>query len=67
VDAIVGDPKNGGLVPTRARLALRLALGRGRVHYLREAGHSPQESHFPQFMALLERLLSAPTRAAGGR
>jgi pimeloyl-ACP methyl ester carboxylesterase len=67
VDAIVGDPRNGGLVPTRARLALRLVLGRGRVHYLREAGHSPQESHFPQFMALLEGLLAAPTRAAARR
>jgi pimeloyl-ACP methyl ester carboxylesterase len=67
VDAIVGDPKNGGLVPTRARLALRLVLGRGRVHYLREAGHSPMESHFPQFMALLAGLLAAPTTAARRR
>jgi pimeloyl-ACP methyl ester carboxylesterase len=67
VDAIVGDPKHGGLVPTRARLALRLVLGRGRVHYLREAGHSPQESHFPEFMALLQGLLAPPTRAAARR
>jgi pimeloyl-ACP methyl ester carboxylesterase len=67
VDAIVGDPKHGGLVPTRARLALRLVLGRGRVHYLRDAGHSPQESDFPRFMALLEGLLAAPTRAGARR
>jgi pimeloyl-ACP methyl ester carboxylesterase len=57
VDVICGSPANGGLVPARARLALWFFLGRGRVHYLRDAGHSPQNSHFAQFMTLLRRLL----------
>jgi pimeloyl-ACP methyl ester carboxylesterase len=57
VDVICGSPAHGGLVPARARLALWFFLGRGRVHYLRDAGHSPQNTHFAEFMTLLRRLL----------
>ncbi|MBA3777977.1 MAG: alpha/beta fold hydrolase [Chloroflexi bacterium] len=57
VDIICGSPKNGGLVPWRARQILRILLGRGHVHYLRQAGHSPQFTHMNDVMRLMRRLL----------
>jgi pimeloyl-ACP methyl ester carboxylesterase len=57
VDVIAGDPVAGGLVPAIARPALTMLLGRGRVHFMPGAGHSPQLSHFGQYMELLSRIL----------
>lgn len=57
VDVIAGDPVAGGLVPAIARPALTMLLGRGRVHYMPGAGHTPQLSHFHQYMELLSRIL----------
>jgi pimeloyl-ACP methyl ester carboxylesterase len=57
VDVIAGDPVAGGLVPAIARPALTMLLGRGHVHYMPGAGHTPQLSHFSQYMELLTRIL----------
>jgi pimeloyl-ACP methyl ester carboxylesterase len=57
VDIIAGDPLAGGLVPAIARPALTMLLGRGRVHFMSGAGHTPQLSHFNQYMELLSRIL----------
>ena len=57
VDLIVGDPAYGGMLPAHARMIVGLLLGRGHVHYMPRAGHSPQHTHFPEFMALLSRIL----------
>lgn len=57
VDLIVGDPAAGSTVPRAARTVISILLGRGRVHYLRGAGHSPQQTHFPEFIELLRQIL----------
>jgi pimeloyl-ACP methyl ester carboxylesterase len=59
VDMICGNPALGSLVPGRVRLLLRLLLGPSHVHYFRDSGHSPQRTHFAEFMAVLGRLLRA--------
>jgi pimeloyl-ACP methyl ester carboxylesterase len=68
VDLIVGDPAAGSTVPRAARTVISILLGRGRVHSLRGAGHSPQETHFRDFIQLLRQILGsgppdAPERA----
>jgi pimeloyl-ACP methyl ester carboxylesterase len=57
VDIIAGDPAAGGLIPAIARPALTMLLGRGHVHHMPGAGHTPQFTHFEQFIALLARIL----------